>query len=1630
MARCWLMGTVLAAALLAPSSAAAEVRDGLLGAPCALDSDCAAGGLGCFLASAELGTPGPSGGLCTAPCFTDEDCQTVNAAAVCLGGVCLEGCTPGSWFGAALDPDKCHGREDMACSSQDPSAIFATTSIEPACTPRCASDAACGPDLFCNPSTGLCDPAPPTGDPPGARCDLFGANTCAGVCVGVCAEPCVLGAANGCSASSATSPLGAACLSAFGGSGVGDLGTCDALCNCSSDCPPDTFCEPLDLGGRFDEAGLCSSGPRPAGAPDCLEGSAGAGGAPDCPYGAVYPCRTTAGCLGTAECLPSGEYSECTCVPIADGGSAGSADAGAAGVEAGGSGGRDSESSGPAGVAGESSPGNAAGPTPDSGCGCSVPGTHTNRTALSFLGLLVVIALGRARSRRRALAAKHRVSRGDSSWIARSALLALLAAGCGQVWAYPDVVAEVTAAACSDGKDNDLDGKTDCEDPDCHAYCLENTDARCHDGKDNDFDGKADCKSADCAPYCVESTEETCHDGKDNDQNQKTDCADPACAAFCPEADQKACSDGIDNDSDGKIDCDDPDCDGFCPEESLLACNDGRDNDGDGLTDAADPRCWLLAAPQVQRCAEASGVEVVENFDANFLIPDVNSEWSHYGKYRASGVDFDAVFLAPHPGDSAGSRQDFEAGFFFNTTESQALDTNLAGLVRAWQFSGSWQGFELSFSASAPVGALLRVGIVPAALVPLFAPTRPGAEDALFALTLDGAHAPPTFTLEVDGSRVSAPLPVTRSLCAGGASFCDDDLSQVRVILDDQGFYATLQRPNGETAELRAPAPSSLSLPPSRLVFWGGTTELGTKAQLDDVHLSVAPDTPCGYVAPQIPGSTCDFKDDLRAFGHGVSLAQGSDGADCALVTASQDGSVPGPETLTAWTSPDGEIWAPASSPEAPPVDLPTSTTLVGAGIAHDDAGFHVAVAYRDGSDVRLGFAVNASCGAWGKLTPGPSLFADAEPPSYVIAAGQQAVYFTRPPTDQTHRTLWRLARGDSDSIWPDPELLAELPPNVGSPVSVQQIGARDLVLIHPTLASAGRAGVGLLVGDADAHSWHAVDPSPILDIPELVETYSGSLTFDDQGARSAALGWGQNGGFLLYGAASQRGLNLFYRIPTLSVGTARLVPAGQPFPPRSSTPVARCGDGTCDPNEDCALCPADCACGGAPLLSDVFSAAEPWQTVSTDPHPARVEYLDPEHAALNWAGGGDTWSVLPLEHAVGADFELSFDFLMAYTDLLLQACSAYVGLGTAPDLAGLAGTGGATPEGVFARVAYSGQCNGLYWTTPLVRSGGVSFTGPGEGVVTPADCRSADRYSPVETRGHVVLRREGNQVSVSMARGDACGLGTPQTVEYSGPLPDLPALLVGFGGPGFESCPNPQGQSVGAGTISNLQLRLLDDPSQCPATKQLCGTGSEQPSCVDTNRSVENCGACGHACAANEVCSGGACVCSSSPNVLSCDGVCVDSLTSLEHCGACDNACTLVCTAGVCDVFAGDCSSPIPLPPGAGTFALDFSKQKPDTVQLCNDPVKYEEVLSWTPSQSGTATLALQASGGLVIALLGISVDPTCSTVLTCGAGGTAVQDQPAILPVVAGTTYHLSVGFYAGDPSSGALELNIQVQ
>ncbi|WP_373501476.1 hypothetical protein [Desulfococcus sp.] len=164
---------------------------------------------------------------------------------------------------------------------------------------------------------------------------------------------------------------------------------------------------------------------------------------------------------------------------------------------------------------------------------------------------------------------------------------------------------------CSDGIDNDKDGRIDCADSDCAnaSNCVApKTETNCSDGIDNDGDGKVDCADGDCATASncvVPKTETNCSDGIDNDKDGNTDCTDSDCigATNCkPPSKETNCSDGIDNDQDGATDCADADCGGLkgpggglC-EQVEDSCADAYDNDGDGRTDCADADCVSVGA--------------------------------------------------------------------------------------------------------------------------------------------------------------------------------------------------------------------------------------------------------------------------------------------------------------------------------------------------------------------------------------------------------------------------------------------------------------------------------------------------------------------------------------------------------------------------------------------------------------------------------------------------------------------------------------------------------------------------------------------------------------------------------------------------------------------------------------------------------------------------------------------------------------------------------------------------------------------------------------------------------------------------------------------------------------------------
>lgn len=132
-------------------------------------------------------------------------------------------------------------------------------------------------------------------------------------------------------------------------------------------------------------------------------------------------------------------------------------------------------------------------------------------------------------------------------------------------------------------------GSTNCTDADNDGYFLEATCGTSLDCND---------RSLAINPGAVE----VCTDGIDNDCDGKVDCADSDCTAQCPSTSPEVCNDVVDNDGDLKVDCADRDCrnDPACAstgtEGKGKTCSDGKDNDGNGFIDCADTKCAINAA--------------------------------------------------------------------------------------------------------------------------------------------------------------------------------------------------------------------------------------------------------------------------------------------------------------------------------------------------------------------------------------------------------------------------------------------------------------------------------------------------------------------------------------------------------------------------------------------------------------------------------------------------------------------------------------------------------------------------------------------------------------------------------------------------------------------------------------------------------------------------------------------------------------------------------------------------------------------------------------------------------------------------------------------------------------------------
>ncbi|MBL8678533.1 MAG: hypothetical protein JNK05_05185 [Myxococcales bacterium] len=91
-----------------------------------------------------------------------------------------------------------------------------------------------------------------------------------------------------------------------------------------------------------------------------------------------------------------------------------------------------------------------------------------------------------------------------------------------------------------------------------------------------------------------------------------------------------------------------------------------------------------------------------------------------------------------------------------------------------------------------------------------------------------------------------------------------------------------------------------------------------------------------------------------------------------------------------------------------------------------------------------------------------------------------------------------------------------------------------------------------------------------------------------------------------------------------------------------------------------------------------------------------------------------------------------------------------------------------------------------------------------------------------------------------------------------------------------------------------------------CPMGQTDCTPMAAMPTCVDTQTSNMNCGACGTACMAGTTCVAGACTCAMGTTL--CGRACVNTQTDGMNCGGCGTVCPMgqVCNMGACGCPTG----------------------------------------------------------------------------------------------------------------------------
>jgi len=198
---------------------------------------------------------------------------------------------------------------------------------------------------------------------------------------------------------------------------------------------------------------------------------------------------------------------------------------------------------------------------------------------------------------------------------------------------------------------------------------------------------------------------------------------------------------------------------------------------------------------------------------------------------------------------------------------------------------------------------------------------------------------------------------------------------------------------------------------------------------------------------------------------------------------------------------------------------------------------------------------------------------------------------------------------------------------------------------------------------------------------------------------------------------------------------------------------------------------------------------------------------------------------------------------------------------------------------------------------------------------------------------------------------------------------------------------------AVGCGSASGLEIPETDVPTDGSVDGEVSGetgtcTGSllscGDAGCIDPRFDPANCGGCGIACAAGEVCNDRKCAATCTAPLTACEGRCVDTRHDPSNCGSCGVSCV---EGEVCGPAGCATACPMPLEKcGDGCFDV---KNDPNNCGSCATICKLGEICA-EGKCSDTCTSPLKKCG---LTCVNLAYDPN-----NCGLCGNKCPGTPCL--------------------------------